>query len=134
MVEGKLIGFNVDGSWIPCETNCSLSFENEHFNKNNKVSGEWRSYLEGYKKWTMNVSGVYTKDSGSASIGAIITKNILVGQEFEVIWGTKDINDPLILKGFALIKNLDADAPSEGYATYNISFIGQGALTEVDLV
>lgn len=134
VIEGKFLGMNIDGQWTPCEISCSIRMENELLIASSETKGNWRSYIEGYKGWSMSVNGRLLINNLSSSFNNIFLKNILAQQTFQVLIGTYvgSEGDVIIIKGTARIQDLDLIANVESKAEYNINFLGDGPLTQVE--
>lgn len=132
-MDGKLVGLKIDGNYVDCEISCTLTVSNEHLDASGATNGNWRYFIEGYKSWNVTVNAKALRNASSAGFAKIFKKNFLSNQTFVLIIGLKDdpSEDLLFIQGNAKIQNLDFTANVEDKAEMNISFIGNGAFTEV---
>lgn len=132
-IAGKLIGFQVDGTYTPCETSCSMNLANEQLDASSESNGNWRYSIEGYKSWSMSVSGKLVIRALNSSFNRIFVKNLLPNQVYDVFMGTIPTFDQpeIIVRGKARITTLDWNANLDSVSDYTIQFVGLGAPEEV---
>ena len=88
-----------------------------------KGSGAWKSYLVGFKEWSIDCDGLYV--FGATEFQAL--ENAFVNGtpiEVEIV----DANSKGF-KGSALITDFPIEAPYDGELTYKVTLQGTGALT-----
>lgn len=134
-MDGKLIGFKVDGEYTPCEVTCSLKVSNDQLEASGSHNGNWKYTIEGYKSWVASVNARLMLNASPAGFAKIFKKNLLKNQTYEIIISLKidDTNTDFFIKGIARLKDLDFTAGVSNKAEYTLDFIGQGAFEEVNI-
>lgn len=133
-IDGKLLGMWIDGSFTPCEMSCSIKMANELLDASGAHNGNWKHYIEGYKSWSASVNGKVFISTFASSFNSIFKKNLLPNQTFDIMISNRvsDVIPNIIMRGTVRIQDLNMNADTEGKAEYNVNFIGQGALTDVE--
>lgn len=129
MVNGKLIAVKVDGARVDCELDCVLSIDNELMPRNSKTSGAWRKNLEGYKSFAVVVNAIVTKGQGAGSLKGLLARARALNSVVTLDWASFD--GDMIYRGDARIRTLEISSPSDGFATINANFVGDGDLKEI---
>lgn len=113
---------------IAHSTSCSLSMSQEMRDTSTKASSGWKSVLPGNRSWQIETQGLVALDSNYnvAYLIALITNKTKV----HLYWKTANADD-YYYHGYAYLTSVSSDAPNQGNAGYQASFVGDGALTLV---
>lgn len=107
------------------QRNATLNRSAETIETTNKVSAGWKSFITGFKEWSVDCDGLYTlNDTGYAELEDAFSAGELV--EIQI---AKD--GVLNYKGSAAITDFPIEAAYDDVATYSVSFAGVGALVQV---
>lgn len=135
-ISGQLIGLNINGAFVSCETACQFNFENDMLPSSAVDSGGWKEFVYGIRSWTMSVNGNLLLEAVSSDIKAIITTCLMQQLPVFLQFSTRPSSTiKLILSGTGLAATGSIAAPAKGNANWTVSFNGTGALqtTYVDL-
>ena len=129
-MEGKILGLKVDNEFAQCEIDCTLNFEQEQLATSGMDAG-WRDHIGGYKGWSVDLNSKLTVGAMLGHTNKIIDRFINEEDaEFELWFGSRDgaQDANFYLKGRAGLQNGSINAPSNGSAMANFSFLGRGKL------
>lgn len=131
-IDGKIIGLKVNGSFVSCETSCSLHFESDLLPASAVTSGGWKEFLYGIRSWTMSANGNLLLESVPSDIKALITTGFINQYPLYVQFSTRVSSTiQMVLSGAALLSGGDITAPSNSKATWQANFQGTGPLDTV---
>ncbi len=120
-------GTDVAPVWVAvaCQRGATLNRSADTIEASYKGSGAWKTYLQGFKDWSIDCDGLYT--FGADEFAGLETA--FEGGELVMI----EIVDPDDngFKGSAIITDFPIEAPYDGELTYKVSLQGSGALVAV---
>lgn len=144
VLPGKLIGVKVNGSYIRCQTDATLTIttnvtdddpckpsETESYK-----GGNWTTHTLDTRTWTVSVSAKTFADQVSGQIdnsdiaALLITGDPSVEMTFQTIQ-TSDYDFPAIFiyEGTGTLTSFTHNAPTAGDSTYDLEITGNGAIT-----
>lgn len=141
---GKLIGVKVNGTYIRCQTDATLTITIETTDDepckpteaDTTNGASWGSHSVGTKNWNVSVTGKTFADTvagfidNSAIAGLMITGDPSVEITFQTIKTTDyDFDKTFIYEGTGTLSSFTQNAPIDGDATYDLEVTGNGALT-----
>lgn len=129
-MEGRILGIKIDGEFSQCEIDCTLNIEQEQLPTSSMDAG-WRESIGGYKGWSVDLSSRLTVGAMLGHTNKVIDRFINEEDaEFELYFGTRDgaQDANFYLKGRARLQNGSLNAPNNGSAMANFSFVGCGKL------
>lgn len=128
-IDGKLIGMKINGSFVSCETSCSIHMDRETLPSSAVTSGGWKEFIKGIRSWTVGVNGNLLLESVPSDIKSIITSGYINDQDIFVEFSTRVSSTiQLVFSGIAIFQNADITAPSSGKANWQVNFQGSGPL------
>lgn len=130
MIPGRLIGLEVDGHFVACETQCDVNWNNELLPASNPDTGRWRKFIEGVRDWSVTVNANLVLD-GITGVGLdYVLAKFLSGGEMGIKYRTlPGLTIPeFIISGNVLIRNGNTTAPSVGNSTWMVNMQGNGAM------
>lgn len=132
MIPGRLIGLEIDGHFVTCETQCDLTFEDELLPASNPDSGRWREYLNGVRNWSISLNANTVLDGLSGTDLQYVFAKFLAGGKVGVKFRTIPVSGitmpEFIVSGNTLIRRGNVAAPSVGMSTWGITLQGTGAM------
>lgn len=129
MVEGRMIGMQINGNWIMCEVNCNIDIETDEIAVSPQVHGGWKEYIYGKKGWTASVDSRQIAGAAGRDYKSIV-QAMLNSQTVTVALRTRNgVQYPIVVQGTAIIKSSSLTAGVQGKASYNMQFIGTSPLT-----
>lgn len=127
---GRLIGVQVQGSFISCEISATINFSQEMIPAAAIDSGRWAEFIAGLRSWGISVNGGLLLEAVGADIKTILLTNYFDKIPIFVMFSTRPTATlELVFSGSALFANGDITAPSVGTASWNVQLQGNGPLT-----
>lgn len=143
-IQGKLIGVKLNGTYIRCQTDATLTItanttdtdpckpsEDEATN-----SASWITHSIDSKAWTVSVTAKAFADQLAGAIdnsdiaALMITGDPSVEMTFQTIKTTDyDHDNIFVYEGTGTLTSFTHNAPSTGESTYDLEITGNGALT-----
>lgn len=112
-----------------------LSISADSIDTSNKMSGKFKSNLQGQISYTVNSDFLYTQATGDTSFDTMLSVMLTGGTVEFVIGTTTDSTTFSLTKGLytgtASIASLSLKAEDNGIASCSISMNGSGALSKV---
>src|SRR5690625_7932594 len=107
-VNGNLVGIYVNAQLIACTTSDNFEGTAEQIDASCKGSGNWGTFLQGKKNWTMTTEGRLQFDAACGAAELFdIWKN---GTVVTLVWQTNESGD-WYLQGNAVITSYSLSAP-----------------------
>lgn len=103
------------------QKNCTLSMESESIDVSNKNSFGWADFIAGAKSWSIECEGQFVSTEQSALMQAFVDAEFV---QVEM----KNAEEDIYFAGEAMIESIELEASFDDVATYNIAFVGKGAL------
>lgn len=143
-IQGKLIGVKINGNYIRCQTDATLTItanttdtdpckpsEDEATN-----AASWVTHSTDSKAWTVSVTAKAFADVAAGVIdnsdvaAMMISGNPEVEMTFQTIRTTDYDHDQIfVYEGSGTITSFTHNAPGAGESTYDLEITGNGALT-----
>jgi len=126
---GNLVGLQIDGSFIDCETSCDVSFETDLMPASPRDSGGWKEYISGVKSWSITLNAGMLMRMAGTGLNTILNA-FLSGQPMAVKVTTKkqDLYPNFTIYGNVLLQNGGINAAVNSLASWNATFQGDGAM------
>jgi predicted secreted protein len=102
--------------------NCEVDTDMEFKEKSSPSTGQWKEYIARRGRWSVSVSCLLSDDE-SAIMSAYASQKLL-GVYFQDAIGSE-----WFFGGSAYIKRVKATGPMDQMATFQVEFIGNGALS-----
>ena len=126
---GNVLGLEIDGTFISCETSCEMSFETDLLPASSVTSGKWKEYIDGSKSWSVTVNAGMLLRMAGTGLNTIL-KEFLTGQLMSIRIATKYDDIP----SFAIVGNVrlrsgGSSASVNSLASWNATLEGDGPFT-----
>lgn len=135
LIRGNDLMIYVNSQPIAFAKSVDLSISADSIDTSNKMSGRFKSSLQGVISYTVNTDFLYTQATGDTSFDAMMTIMLTGGTIDFVIGTTTDATTFAMTKGMysgkANITSLNLKAENEGIVNCSISLNGTGALVKV---
>jgi len=126
---GNLIGLQIEGNFIDCETSCEVAFETDLMPASPQDSGGWKEYISGVRSWSVTLNAGMLMRMAGTGLNTILNA-FLTGQQMAIKVTTKnqDLYPNMTLSGNVLLQNGGFSAAVNSLASWNATFQGNGAL------
>ena len=129
-------GTSANDNPIAFATSCSLEISMDEIDQTNKDSGGWKSIIGGLRSWSVSSDALYQNEAEASRTGFIelwdkIENRTKVYVELTVT-GASSADSNKYYHGEAFVTSLSLNGGTEDQATYSVSLVGSGALTEAD--
>lgn len=132
-IKGDLIGLNINGVDVSCETSCEFSFEVDMRAASAIKSGRWKEVIPGVRSWQMSVNANMVLEAAGADATTVLNA-VLTGEIMTLRFRTKDsILPEFVIVGEAYVASGGISASVATTATWNTTFIGSGPFTLGDV-
>lgn len=143
-LQGKLIGVKINGSYIRCQTDATLSItqdvtDNDPCKPTEEEAtngASWAGHTAGTKSWTISVTAKTFADVAAGTLdnsdiaALMITGDNSVEVTFQTIRTTDYAFASVFLyEGTGTLTSFTHNAPVDGDSTYDLEITGNGALT-----
>jgi len=127
-LSGNIIGLEISGNFIACETSCEINFDADMRPASPVDAGGWKSFIPGLKGWTVNLNAQMLITSAQANQTTILNA-FMSGDRIGIRFASKftDISN-FELKGYAYIQNGGISAAVNTNVGYTTTLLGDGAL------
>lgn len=71
-LSGNLVGVEIDGKFVVCETSCELSFEADMMDASAVDSGRWKGVIAGLRSWSVSVNASTLIQSSASDFNTIL--------------------------------------------------------------
>lgn len=106
------------------QRSATLNRSAEAIDTTNKVTGQWKKSISGFKEWSVDCDGLLVADD--AGYVALETA-FNAGEEVEIKIAEGEV---LKYSGMAIITDFPVEAPYDDVATYSVAFTGSGELAK----
>jgi len=126
---GNLIGLQIGGTFVDCETSCDVSFETDLWPASPRESGGWKEYIAGVKSWSITLNAGMLMRMAGTGLNTVLNA-FLTGQEMAVKVTTKnqDLYPNFTISGRVLLQNGGFSAAVSTLASWNATFQGNGPM------
>lgn len=125
-VKGRLINVSVNSAPLQCEVNSDFSYTIEMIPATNPNGGSWRSYVPGYQTWSINVDGHLLLQSLGADFKTLVESAKNKERLFVRFGSMEDVEPRYAIEGWCYITSLGLGAGTSDFASWNVSFQGDG--------
>lgn len=127
---GNVLGLEINGDFVSCETSCEMSFENDLLPASSITSGAWKEYIPGVKSWSVTVNAGMLLRMAGTGLNTILNA-FLTGQLMGIRIATKYDDE---LPSFAIVGNVRLrtggfSAAVNSLANWNATLEGDGPFT-----
>jgi len=130
-MSGNMLGVEIDGEFVSCETSCEVAFETDLRGASAQSSGRWKEYIEGVRSWNVTLNANMLIKMAGTGLNTILNK-FLTGGQLGVRIATKQVGMPSFsLEGNVLIRTGGFNAAVNSTAAWNVTLEGNGAFTTV---
>jgi len=128
-LSGNLLGVQINGEYISCETSCEFNFEADMKGASPVDAGRWKEVIPAVRSWNVTVNAGLLIQAAGASAGTVLSA-YLTGEEVIIRFAVKDTLMPaFILEGKAYVNSGTISASVNSKASWNCSFTGSGPFT-----
>lgn len=144
VLQGKLIGVKINGSFLRCQTDATLTInvnvtEDDPCKPTESDStngASWTTHSVDTKDWSVSVTAKTFADVSAGLLdngdiaGLMIDGNPSVEMTFQTIQTTDyDYSSIFLYEGTGTLTSFNLNAPVDGESTYDLEITGNGALT-----
>lgn len=138
LVKGNSLMLYIGSTPLAFAKSCDLSISADAIDTSNKMSGNFKSSLQGVISWTISSDFLYTTVTGDSNFDTLMA-SMLAGTAIDVVIGTTtDTATFAMTKGLysgkATISSLNLKAGDTDVASCSVSLTGSGALVKVPVV
>lgn len=135
LVKGNSLLLFIGSTPLAFAKSCDLSISADAIDTSNKMSGNFKSSLQGVISWTISSDFLYTKVVGDSNFDTLMA-SMIAGDAIDVVIGTYTDSATFAMtqgnySGKAHIASLSLKAEDGGLASCSVSLTGSGALTKV---
>lgn len=126
-MSGNLLGLEIDGTFVSCETSCELSFETDLLPASATMSGRWKEFISGTRSWSVSVNaGMLIRMSGTG-LNTILNA-FITGERMSIKIKTKfqDSIPSFAIVGYVRLRNGGLNASVNSLANWNATLDGDG--------
>lgn len=125
-VSGNLLGLEVNGQFIACETSCEFTYEVEMRGASSVISGRWKEVIPGVRSWAVSLNANLMLEAAGANVQPILDA-VLSGDVVALRFKTRPLaTDELVISGKAFVSNGGISGPVNANANFNTTFTGSG--------
>lgn len=135
LVKGNSLLLYIGSTPLAFAKSCDLSISADSIDTSNKMSGNFKSSLQGVISWTISSDFLYTQVVGDSNFDTLMA-SMIAGDAIDVVIGTYTDSATFAMtsgkySGKAHIASLSLKAEDGGLASCSVSLTGSGALTKV---
>lgn len=135
LVKGNSLLLYIGSTPLAFAKSCDLSLSADSIDTSNKMSGNFKSSLQGVISWTISSDFLYTQVVGDSNFDTLMT-SMLAGEAIDVVIGTYTDSATFVMtsgkySGKVHISSLSLKAEDGGLASCSVSLTGSGVLTKV---
>lgn len=124
---GNLLGIEIDGKFVACETSCEFTFEADMLDASAVDSGRWKEVIAGLRSWSISVNASMLIQSSATDLTSIINA-FVSGQRMRVRIKTKvAMIGSILITGYVIVQNGGLSAAVNSTTTWNTTLQGDGA-------
>lgn len=130
-MSGNLLGLEIDGTFVQCETSCNLEIETDMLPASAITSGRFKEIIPGMRSWQMSVNANMLLRAAGSSIAHVLDL-YLSGGVSTVRFMIKNENFPeFTVYGQAYLQAASINGEVNTDSTWDATFIGTGELSKV---
>lgn len=131
-LSGNLIGVEIDGNFVACETSCELNFEVDLLGASAITSGRWKEYISGIRSWNVSVNASMLVQSAPTDASTIINA-FMSGARMKLRIRTKiPIIGSIVISGYVLVQNGNIGAGVNTTSVWSTTLQGDGPFSYGD--
>jgi predicted secreted protein len=126
---GNLLGLNINGSFISCETSCEFSFDAEMRGASPILAGRWKEVIPGIRSWSISLNAAMLLQAAGSNVLTVLNA-FMTGEELTLRFSVKNfaVSD-FVLSGKAFVQSGTISAPVNSGASWNTVLTGSGAFS-----
>ena len=127
---GNLIGLQIGGTFVDCETSCEVAFETDLLAASPQSSGGWKEYIAGVKSWTITLNAGMLMRMAGTGFNTVLNA-FLTGQPMDIKVTTKkqDLYPNFTISGSVYLQSGGFSAAVNSLASWNATLQGNGAMS-----
>lgn len=126
-LSGNLLGIEIDGKFVACETSCEFSFEADMLDASAVDSGRWKEVIAGLRSWSVSVNAAMLLQSSATDLTSIINA-FVSGARMRVRIKTKvAMIGSIMITGYVIVQSGGLSAAVNSTSTWNTTLEGDGA-------
>lgn len=126
-LSGNLVGVEIDGKFVVCETSCELSFEADMMDASAVDSGRWKGVIAGLRSWSVSVNASTLIQSSASDFNTILNA-FISGVVMKVRIRTKvPMIGSVIITGNVIVQSGGLSAAVNSTTGWNTVLQGDGA-------
>lgn len=127
-LSGNVIGLEIDGKFISCETSCEIRYKSEMIPASAVDDGGWKSFIPGAKDWSVSLNAFMLINS-AASDHATILNAFMFGKRVGLRFASKYTSiSSFELTGYAYVEDGGINGTVNTTTSYNTTLRGDGPL------
>lgn len=138
LIKGNSLLLYIGSTPLAFAKSSDLSISADAIDTSNKMSGNFKSSLQGVISWTLSSDFLYTTVVGDTNFDTLLA-SMLAGDAIDVVIGTYTDSATFAMtkglySGKAHISSLSLKAEDSAVASCSVSLTGSGALVKVPVV
>jgi len=135
LVKGSSLLLYIGSTPLAFAKSCDLSISADAIDTSNKMSGNFKSSLQGVISWTISSDFLFTSVAGDTNFDTLMA-SMIAGDAIDVVIGTTTDSATFAMtkglySGKVHIASLSLKAEGDAVASCSVSLTGSGALTKV---
>lgn len=128
-ISGNLLGLEINGNFIDCETSCEFTFEVEMRGASAVTSGRWREVIPGIRSWSVSVNAMLVLSSVGNNVD-VVYNAFISGEMLGVKFRARPTSDEeFTISGNAFVTSGAISGPINALANFNTTLTGSGPFT-----
>jgi predicted secreted protein len=125
-MSGDLLGLEIAGSFVECETSSDFSFETDMRGASAVTSGRWKEVIPGLRSWSITLNAMMLLRMAGTGVNTILNA-FLTGEKMGIRFMVKDPNYPnFIISGNAFVQSGTINGQARTKASWNTTLTGSG--------
>lgn len=126
-LSGNLLGVEIDGKFVACETSCEFNFEADMIDASAKDIGRWKGVIPGLRSWSVSVNASMLIQSSPTDFTTIINA-FISGVRMRVRIRTKiAMIGTVMITGYVVVQSGGLSAAVNSTTGWNTTLQGDGA-------
>lgn len=128
-ISGNILGLEIDGKFIACETSCELTYEADMRGVSPETSGGWKEWLPGARTWSINLNATALLKTTGADYKTVLEAFVL-RKRLKIRFKSKKVGvSNFAIVGFVFAQNGSFTAAVNTNVGYSNTFLGDGPFT-----
>lgn len=126
-LSGNLLGVEIDGKFVACETSCEFNFEADMIDASALDIGRWKGVIPGLRSWSVSVNAAMLIQSSPTDFTTIINA-FISGAKMRVRIRTKvAMIGTIMITGYVVVQSGGLSAAVNSTTGWNTTLQGDGA-------